>query len=114
MTISLDKSNIVLLKSLLRPIYLQSTFFKNIEFRTCWSGKWTNDGPGTIGNQKGRHIVSLWPDLDYCFNTLDIIRGILNLLGLQTKSSLNPTNRVNTYGRQIIHSSNVFFSNITY
>ncbi len=49
-------------------------------YRTCWSGnKWDN-GTGTIGNGRGRHVVSLWRDLE-CFNQFDIIRQMFNILG---------------------------------
>lgn len=54
--------------------------------RTCWSGKGWNNGTSSIGNKKGRHIVSLWRDLE-CFNKLDIIREMFNVLGFQTNSS---------------------------
>jgi len=54
--------------------------------RTCWSGKGSNNGTSSIGNKKGRHIVSLWRDLE-CFNKLYIIREVSNVLGFQTKSS---------------------------
>ena len=55
-------------------------------YRVCWSGKGWNNGTGSIGNKKGRHIVSLWRDLE-CFNKLEINREISNVLGSQTKSS---------------------------
>ncbi len=53
--------------------------------RTCWSGKW-NNGASTVGNQNGRHIVSLWPDFNLdCFNKFGILREVLYILGLPAK-----------------------------
>ena len=53
--------------------------------RICWSGNQWNNGSGTVGNKKGRHIVSLWRELE-CLNKLDIIRHMSNILGFQKQS----------------------------
>ena len=58
-------------------------------------------------NREVWHIVSLWRDFE-CFNKLDIIRLISNILGFQAKSSTS----ISKNGRSIYGIKRAFFAHV--
>ncbi len=79
-----------------------------ILYRTCWAGKWNHNGSAIKGNQKGRHIVSLWRNLG-CFNRYNIINSVFQILGFVPNISIEDDEYGDIYGDYRDNTFNVFF-----